>query len=389
MPQHKSNKSRKCSSCGRRTKGHLGTPGKNCRMDELLLADNKSDTSESEEEVDEVDDLEKPLGAKVKVGAVLTVRAQLKLLSSQVSSLVGTVSKLVVPVSASVISEEALRAGLGASGERSKRSSAAAVDSGSSADGPTLKTLSRDRELSQLLKLYNQGDTEFLSSFDADKLQIPGPQGEKPRKHLSIPDFITRVEGSPKEDEGVYLSTAGGKLTFKAAGTKKVEVQNVCFGQWIGANSRIHEVLYSTMSPSQNAAYCEYTRMVGDLYQLYTESSVMVLDDEHRRMVALSGRSWADLSLHLERMHLKLKPVGSSVTSVASNVSSASGAAASVPSKSSSRKSNNPCYSYNSRAGCKTPDSCRYKHVCSDRVDGVTCRGAHPKYDHAKFHVPA
>jgi hypothetical protein len=337
MPQQKPHKSRKCSSCGRRTKGHLGTPGKNCRMDELLLVNNKSDTSESEDEIDEVDDTEKPVGAKVKVGAVLTVRAQLKLLSSQVSSLAGTVSKLVVPVSSPIVTEEALRAGINASGERLKlRSSTAVVDS-SSSEGPMLTSLSKDRELSQLLKLYNQGDTEFLSTFDADKLQIPGAQGEKPRKHLSIPDFITRVEGSPKEDEGVYLSTSGGKLTFKAAGSKKVEIQNVCFGQWIGANSRIHEILYSTMSPLQNAAYNEYTRMVGDLYQLYTESSVMVLDNEHRRMVALSGRSWADLSLHLERMHLKLKPSGSGIASVISTASSASGASVSVPTKSSSR----------------------------------------------------
>ena len=137
------------------------------------------------------------------------------------------------------------------------------------------------------------------------------------------------------------------------------------------------------MSSSQNAAYNEYTRMVGDLYQLYTEPSVMLLDDEHRRLVALSGHSWADISLHLERLHLKLKSGGSVSATTVSR-----GSVSPVSTKSSIRKSNNPCYGYNSRAGCKNPDTCRYKHVCSDRVEGVTCRGAHPKYDHAKFQVP-
>jgi hypothetical protein len=368
-------------------------------MDELLRKRNKNDT-ESEHSDDENGDGTdsgselgdvKPVvleNRKAKSEGKLSVDERFDAITSQVSTLAKAVSKLVLlktPTTTEVVEEAAQGK---AAGPRRLKSTSSTVKTSSdvvdptSEEGPSLKSLSRNKELSQLLKLYNQGDTDFLSAFDVEKLQL-GAQGEKPRKHLAIPDFITRVEGTPKEDEGVFLSTAGGKLTFKAAGPKKIEVQNVCFGQWIGANSRIHEILYPSLSPSQNAAYNEYTRMVGDLYQLYTEPSVILLDDEHRRLVALSGRSWADISLHLERLHLKIKPSGSVVSTSANQ-----GAGASVPSKSSVRKSNNPCYGYNSRAGCKNPETCRYKHVCSDRIEGVTCRGAHPKFDHAKFQLP-
>jgi hypothetical protein len=62
--------------------------------------------------------------------------------------------------------------------------------------------------------------------------------------------------------------------------------------QWISANSRICDILAVTMSHSQLACYNEYTRQIGDLLQVYTEESVMLLDHEHRCHVSFTGRSW-------------------------------------------------------------------------------------------------
>jgi hypothetical protein len=181
--------------------------------------------------------------------------------------------------------------------------------------------------LNKLLALYNRGEKDFLSAFDETalvKTQDTGAIGEKPKKHFSIPDYITCSHASYNNDEEVLVATAGGKLTFKSSAYKKVEVHNVMVGQWIAANSWIFDILAPAMSFSQTLAYNEYVKMVGDYFDLYTTASVMVLDEEHRRHVNFSGRAWDDDSLHFERLHLKIKgshvSVTPSVESVAAGV---------------------------------------------------------------------
>jgi len=203
------------------------------------------------------------------------------------------------------------------------------------------------------------------------------------KKHLQIPDFITRTQGSITDNEEVLVSTASGKLTFKSAVYKKVEIHNVTVGQWISANSRIFDLLSPTMSYSQIVAYSEYTKQIGDLLDLYSTASVMLLDDEHRRLVNFSGRPWDDISLHLERLHLKAKLPNSIPSNVANSVTSVS------TGKKAAKKSNNPCYGFNSKAGCQNGENCAFKHVCSYRVSGVLCREKHAKFEHLQFQTPA
>jgi hypothetical protein len=227
---------------------------------------------------------------------------------------------------------------------------------------PNTKSLARDKELNKLLALYNSGDKDFLSSSDTKKSTQASSQGEKPKKHLSITDFLTKTQGSHTEDEEVLVTTTGGKLTFKSAVHKKVEVQNVSVGQWIAANSRIFDILSPSMSFNQVLCYNEYVKQIGDLLDLYTTPSVMVLDEEHRRWINFTGRPWDEISLHLERLHLKIKnPQATPVVSVAG----------SVPVVSKKKKSNNLCFGYNSKPGCTNGDGCGYKHVCSYRTAGV------------------
>jgi hypothetical protein len=70
---------------------------------------------------------------------------------------------------------------------------------------------------------------------------------------------------------------------------KRVEPHDVSTAQWISTNSRIYEILSGSMSSKQRASYREFTRQIGDLLQVYSEQSVMVLDHEHRRQKNARG----------------------------------------------------------------------------------------------------
>jgi hypothetical protein len=203
-----------------------------------------------------------------------------------------------------------------------------------------------------------------------------GGENPKLKKHLSIPDYLSRLVGPRVFLEDKLLTSSGVNITFKSA-AKKVEVEDVTTAQWLSANLRIFDILSMSMSSTEVAEYHEYTKQIGDLLQVYTESSVMQFDDEHRRMVKLSDRSWIDISAHLERIFLKVK----------TNYSPSSSGASSKA-KVAKKKSGNPCFGFNSKAGCKIPDSCGYKHVCSARIESGTCRENHPKWEHGKFHPP-
>jgi hypothetical protein len=392
MPSNakKTRKTRCCTSCGRRTKGHLVQTGNGCRMDELLR-----------KELDDIPDLnEKGDHAKkgrhcqgaVKPGSMTDeepaenplVQDQLSVLTKQVGLLVSTVSKL-------LSKEEVIQEGAGAhvlvkplSGTKKQvildkvPAKVTVADSDGSEDLPTTKSLSRDRELYKLLQIYNRGDQDFLETLDADKTAKSSTHGEKPKKHFCIPDFITRVDSSINDQEDILLTTSSGKLTFNTGVSKKIEVKDVKIGQWIGANSRIFDVLESSLSRYEIMAYKEYTRQVGDLFQLYTEPSVMQLDNEHRRLVNKTGHTWSEILLHLERLFLKIKHTDQGVVQSAQN-DKFKGA----------KKSGNACFAFNTKSGCKRGDTCHYKHVCSAQLGDKICREQHSKCDHDKFHPPA
>jgi hypothetical protein len=103
--------------------------------------------------------------------------------------------------------------------------------------------------------------------------------------------------------EDKLLTSSGVNISFKSA-AKKVEVEDVTTAQWLSANLRIFDILSVSMSSQEVAEYDEYTKQIGDLLQVYSESSVMQFDDEHRWMVNLTNPSWIDVSAHLERIFL-------------------------------------------------------------------------------------
>jgi hypothetical protein len=102
MPS-KSRKTRCCTGCGRRSKGHLGQTGVKCRMDELIqqeldvlskLPDANSEVSEERDHSPAVSvDAHTVTGAD-RATATPSVQDQLTVLTTQVGLLVTTLSKL-------------------------------------------------------------------------------------------------------------------------------------------------------------------------------------------------------------------------------------------------------------------------------------------------------
>ena len=416
MPSKKSRKTRCCTSCGRRTKGHLGVVGQLCRMDDLLKQEEEAFRSNSEAESVESDiavdppkpDEERKQGGKPKFWKsprssepVSSVEDNLSILTGQISVLSGALAQLVgetasikkalkiEPVDntessgASVLKEAVEKRGKAVGVHSSNKF--AVLAGGEPEDSvvalPTTRTLGRDKELNKLLSLYHQDRQDFLSVREdgtSGASPVAVTQGERLKKHLSIVDFISRTDGPPLEDEETLVTTSGTKLVLSKSTSKKIEVQNVTVPQWISANSRIYDLLTPTMSRLEMASYNEYVRVVGDLLQIYTVSSIMCMDEEHRRLVNATGRSWCDVSLHLERMFLKIKAVVPETVAQPVQNSSAKSTVA--------KKSSNLCFAYNNRGGCRNGDSCKYKHLCSNKEGSVFCKGKHPKWDHERFH---
>ena len=397
MPSRKSRKVRCCSSCGRRSKGHLGQLGRSCRMDELL----REEILGARADIDSTKSVpETPSKKKVpfwksksptkpaKVdsdsdssdlsdGVEPDVNAQLQSLTNQLGRLSGNFEKL-------ISGEIQLPArDLVPSSGASRTEKCGKVAGKESAIGSvTTTSLAKDKELNVLLSKYNQGEEEYLSSFARDRLSSaqPSNSGEKRKKTLFIHDFLTRPDGFVPDEEDTVTSNSGVVLSFKAK-PKHVEPKDVTIAQWITANARIFDILSLSMSETQKAEYSEYVKQVGDLLQIYTESSVMSLDCEHRKHVTATNRAWDCISLHLERYYLRLQNVVYVQDSL-SNVTAKPDQAISGSSPSTvPKKSNRHCFAYNSKAGCRHRDNCQYKHRCSERG----CGEKHPKHEHELF----
>jgi hypothetical protein len=416
-------KTRCCSSCGRLTKGHLGIAGKKCRMTELLAEqenfgekttpvkkgenkggkqggkaggpDDWEDVTSTASSLDspsvELEDKVDRLSTKVDV----LTDALAKLLDSGIVPGVISAGKRKVK-----LSDGGVNAAGGHKGKSTKSggellvkavaSSSHRVSGEGDVNGavslPTTRSLARDRELNKLLDVYDRDDRDLMSALESSKSKsLVHGEIHKLKKHLSIPDHLSRLTGVPVSLEDELLTSSGVNITFKST-AKKVEIEDVTPGMWISANSRILDLLSSAMSNVEVAEYHEYTRQVGDLLQVYTESSVMLFDDEHRRMVHATNRSWIDVYSHLERIFLKFK--SNPVPSPKASSSGASGSSKPVErSKTVSKRSNNPCFAFNAKSGCKVAESsCSYKHVCSYRAESGMCRESHPKHEHIKFH---
>ena len=246
----------------------------------------------------------------------------------------------------------------------------------------TTKTLARDKELTELAKSMQEASLkDLLSLADIEKESVPEQQasksGEK-TKALLIPDFVSKPKGLlDDDDEDIELAMAGfqsrGQKRLVLKGKNKPRVDEVTLPMWVSANARILQQLVEQESDESQLrrllkTYLNYTAQVGDLCQLYTTTSVMVLDDVHRHDQATEAKPWNDVTLHSMIYHLEKKQARSKET----------------PSRAKQRApraydadGREICISYNSNAGCTYPQ-CKYSHVCM--VSG--CNEKHPLTQH-------
>lgn len=148
----------------------------------------------------------------------------------------------------------------------------------------------------------------------------------------------------------------------------KQKIKDVSVPQWVGANSRILLTLIDKGADKNTVEkYLRYTAKMGDYFQVSDASSVMLLDEEHRKMVARESRQWDDIDgdkryFYLEKDR-RAKPQNSKGQ-----------AKKQFPMDNEGKPI---CMGFNSQAGCLR-GWCNYSHICS--VTG--CYQPHTRFQH-------
>ncbi|CAH1784559.1 unnamed protein product [Owenia fusiformis] len=171
-----------------------------------------------------------------------------------------------------------------------------------------MKDLQKDSQLNDLIsnmferpETLAQNDNSGAGARDVGMKETPHePTKGKP---LLIPDFVTK---SYRAEPEVPLFKAGsGVLAWQPSKNPKISVEKVTVAQWTAANGRImKKLLKDGISYETLMDYIEYTTKVGDYLQQYTVSSVMILDDVHRRYVAEENVAWSDVNKHFKDHYL-------------------------------------------------------------------------------------
>jgi hypothetical protein len=314
--------------------------------------------SSPEEKVYSLSDVEKLLAGKaaVKAGGVPAV-PKVKTVADNQTSLIAALSALLVkPVEEATPSQDlgsALVALLtGASGASSKTSD--------------VRELMRDLLNSDGIALNSKGEKALLPI-----------------------NFLSCVRGTQSSDEVIHQ----GKdlnVVVQQASNKRVTPEKLSFGQWTGANARILDKLITSgrLSSAQTSDYLEYNRKIGDLLQLYTPSSVFLLDHNHRLEVHHNEKKrWCKIDATLQSSHLRLKD-----SKMADSGSASKFVGPSTPVGNSRRRQGRKgiCWNYNSPDGCREgKDRCQYEHIeesSSARSSGVVERA--PRFQKAATAKP-
>lgn len=234
-------------------------------------------------------------------------------------------------------------------------------------DQPTLKSLASDHDLNMALEALKTAHLQDI--LDPDPTMCVGsPAASKSGKGkydvLYISDFVTKPMSSNKVEEkeiakGLWLKVKNN-----------VKTEDVTVPQWLSANARILLTLLDTLDTEAVKKYLRYTAKIGDYLQMSEVASVMLLDEDHRKLVSRDGREWDDIDgdkryfyLEKERAKQYRAPVGRAPQSKKRGPVDEAGKPI--------------CLSFNSQAGC-TRSWCNFSHVCS--ING--CTESHPRHQH-------
>jgi len=222
---------------------------------------------------------------------------------------------------------------------------------------PTLQSLSQDEHLNEAVNVLKSAHLTDL--LDEDPHVRCKTQGMSAKLNvLFITDFITKTTNSCREEEreiakGIFLKCKN-----------KTKPEDVTVPQWISANARILLAMLDNLDKGTVASYLRYTAKIGDYLQLSEPPSVMLLDEDHRKMVARDNTAW-DM-IDGDKRYFFLEKSKSSY-------------------RLATQKKTRPvdetgkpiCLGYNSQAGCTRP-WCTYNHICS--VNG--CKENHSRFQH-------
>ena len=211
----------------------------------------------------------------------------------------------------------------------------------------------------------NADNTEFGRHLLKDLLTVDdcftNAAGEKP---LLPVNFIRNPKGTITDyDEQVV--TEDGRLVVKP-NVRKPTADQLTAGQWVAANAIILARLVPRLSHQELIDYLDYERRIGGLMQLFTHSTVFILDNEHRIDVHRFNDRWNDIDPTMIGSLLRKKEE----SQLPSNVHTAprrEGQRSQGPrqgSRGDGRK-NAACWQYNSPEGCPYGQSCRYGHFDS------------------------
>ncbi|KAK3753557.1 hypothetical protein QZH41_001658 [Actinostola sp. cb2023] len=193
----------------------------------------------------------------------------------------------------------------------------------------TTKTLAKDGGLEEILKkiegislddpLYTLGATEQpslsapLGRLDQNPQVFLGSTAQQSSKKggetkpLLIPDFVNNgAYDESFEEEQEIVGSLGARIVLRAPKAKP-KLENVSLTMWVAANARIMHELSQTgklASMGQIADYLSYTVKVAELLESHILNSVVLYDNEYRKLQHKFGFRWGSDSQHLHTRFL-------------------------------------------------------------------------------------
>ena len=167
----------------------------------------------------------------------------------------------------------------------------------------TTTELAKNKELNDLLNgLSDMHLKDYLTQETCETGVGSGKserRGEKAKVYL-IRDFVSKPKSVTTDNETTLLANGETKLFVRSGSNSKPNADQVSLAQWISANSRILLQLMAdgTADIETIKSYLQYTSQIGDFAQVYTTSSIMLLDDNHRRQIGPEKGSWNEISFH-------------------------------------------------------------------------------------------
>ena len=200
---------------------------------------------------------------------------------------------------------------------------------------------------------------------------------EKGEKPLLIVDFVNNIV---PQDEEETLGNQGNAKIVVTYGPKKPKLESITLQQWVVGNTRIFYTLLSQgklVSQVDIQNYLAYTVKIMELSSKYEWRSVLLYDNEFRKLQAIYSFPWSFDSPHLHTV--MLQPIFKA--SFANKPSQPNAPSTRTVFASFTSEGRVICRNFNGQKGC-TLQHCNFAHVCNRKVAGKACGLAHPGYSH-------